>query len=86
MVYGVADDLFVEVINSGRWRRTHATADRRGTGTGLRNVQSRLEAVAPRANHFSIDDSNGCVAVRMSLPYRPVSIDEDVSAYAAGMP
>jgi two-component system, LytTR family, sensor kinase len=75
--------LCVEVINSGRWRPTHASADRRGTGTGLRNVQSRLEVVAPRAHQFSIDDQGGCVAVRMSLPYRPLALDEDVPIFAA---
>jgi two-component system, LytTR family, sensor kinase len=70
--------LCVEVINSGRWQPTHASADRRGTGTGLRNVQSRLEAAAPRAHQFSIDDSNASVTVRISLPYRPVPIPADV--------
>jgi two-component system LytT family sensor kinase len=77
--------LCVEVINSGRWRSTHASADRRGTGTGLRNVQSRLEVVAPRAHEFSIDEANGCVTVRMSLPYRPLPLEEDVRVYAAEM-
>jgi hypothetical protein len=75
--------LCVEVINSGRWRPTHASADRRGTGTGLRNVQSRLEVVAPRAHQFSIDDQGGCVTVRMSLPYRPLTVEEDAPIYAA---
>jgi len=75
--------LCVEVINSGRWRPTHASADRRGTGTGLRNVQSRLEVVAPRAHQFSIDDQGGCVTVRMSLPYRPLTVEEEAPVYAA---
>jgi two-component system LytT family sensor kinase len=77
--------LCVEVINSGRWRPTHASADRRGTGTGLRNVQSRLEVVAPRAHQFSIDDQGGCVTVRMSLPYRPLAVEEDAPIYAAAL-
>jgi two-component system, LytTR family, sensor kinase len=71
--------LHVEVTNSGRWRSTHATADRRGTGTGLRNVQSRLDVVAPRAHDFSIDEAHGHVTVRMSLPYRPLPIVEEHS-------
>jgi len=77
--------LCVEVINSGRWRPTHASADRRGTGTGLRNVQSRLEVVAPRAHQFSIDDQGGCVTVRMSLPYRPLAVEADAPIYAAAL-
>jgi two-component system LytT family sensor kinase len=78
--------LSVEVINSGRWQPTHASADRRGTGTGLRNVQSRLDVVAPRAHQFTIDEAHGCVTVSMSLPYRPVPIeDEAVRAYAADL-
>jgi two-component system LytT family sensor kinase len=82
----VRDDMLaVEVINSGRWRPTHAAADRRGTGTGLRNVQSRLEVVAPRAHQFSIDEEGGCVTVRMSLPYRPLAIAEEAPMYAAGL-
>jgi signal transduction histidine kinase len=64
--------LWLEVINSGRWKPTHDTADRRGTGTGLRNVQSRLAAIAPRAHHFSIEQQGDDVVVRLSLPYRPV--------------
>jgi LytS/YehU family sensor histidine kinase len=79
------ETLCVEVINSGRWRPTHAAADRRGTGTGLRNVQSRLEVVAPRAHRFSIDEEGGCVTVRMSLPYRPLAIEEEAPLYAAGL-
>jgi two-component system LytT family sensor kinase len=81
--------LCVEVINSGRWRPTHASAEqaldreRRGTGTGLRNVQSRLDVVAPRAHAFSIDDSDTHVTVRMALPYRPLAIEEDARVYAA---
>jgi hypothetical protein len=63
--------LWLEVINSGRWKPTHDTADRRGTGTGLRNVQSRLAAIAPRAHHFSIEQQGDDVIVRLSLPYRP---------------
>jgi two-component system LytT family sensor kinase len=74
----VRDDILsVEVINSGRWRPTHATADRRGTGTGLRNVQSRLDVVAPGAHQFSIDEAHGYVTVRMALPYRPIPIEEE---------
>jgi two-component system, LytTR family, sensor kinase len=74
----VRDDILsVEVINSGRWRPTHASADRRGTGTGLRNVQSRLEVVAPRAHQFSIDDANGYVTVRMALPFRPIAVEDE---------
>jgi hypothetical protein len=81
--------LSVEVINSGRWRPTHASGgqglerERRGTGTGLRNVQSRLDVVAPRAHAFSIDDSDTHVTVRMALPYRPLAIEEDARVYAA---
>ncbi len=65
--------VWLEVINSGRWKPTHATAERRGTGTGLRNVQSRLAVIAPQAHHFSIDEEGDHVAVRLSLPYRPAA-------------
>jgi two-component system LytT family sensor kinase len=78
--------LCVEVINSGRWRPTHASADRRGTGTGLRNVQSRLEAVAPRAHQFSIDEAPATVTVRIALPYRPLPIPADVRLQNADPP
>jgi two-component system LytT family sensor kinase len=73
--------LWLEVINSGRWKPTHAAADRRGTGTGLRNVQSRLAAIAPHAHHFSIDEEDDEVAVRLSLPFRPA---RDEAMYEGG--
>lgn len=70
--------LWLDVINSGHWKPTHDTADRRGTGTGLRNVQSRLAAIAPRAHHFSIEQQGDDVIVRLSLPYRLSSSDPHV--------
>jgi two-component system LytT family sensor kinase len=77
--------LWLEVVNSGRWRPTHASAERRGTGTGLRNVQSRLAAIAPDAHRFSIDEEDDCVAVRLALPFRstPQEEDEELDADAA---
>jgi LytS/YehU family sensor histidine kinase len=70
-------------LPAARGAREPASADRRGTGTGLRNVQSRLEAVAPRAHHFSIDEANARVTVRLSLPYRPLPIPADVRLQSA---
>lgn len=68
--------LWLEVSNTGRWQPTHAAADRLGTGTGLRNVQSRLTALASASHHFSVQEEAGCVVVRIALPYRSVSPDD----------
>lgn len=81
------EQLWLEVINSGRWKPTHESADRRGTGTGLRNVQSRLAAIAPRAHHFSIEQQGEDVVVRLSLPYRPADAGAaDVAARTDARP
>lgn len=66
------DRVWLEVSNTGRWQPTHAAADRLGTGTGLRNVQSRLTALAPDTHHFSIREEGDCVIVCVALPYRPM--------------
>jgi two-component system LytT family sensor kinase len=68
--------VWLEVANTGSWQPTHAAAERLGTGTGLRNVQSRLTALAPSAHHFSVQEEDGSVIVRIALPYRPVSPDD----------
>lgn len=55
--------LKLQIINSGHWKK-HA-AENGGTGTGLRNINSRLKTLYPGRYKFSID--KGADEVRINL-------------------
>jgi two-component system, LytTR family, sensor kinase len=59
--------LLIEIANTGHWREKHNEA---GTGTGLRNVKSRLEQTFPGDTEFEVTQDTGWIVVRMELPAR----------------
>jgi hypothetical protein len=67
--------LKVEVFNTGRWIEPSARDDAFGTGTGLLNVQKRLENAYPEHHRFSVDREEGGVRIRIELcnPLKPES-------------
>ncbi|MFO8099758.1 MAG: histidine kinase [Salinibacter sp.] len=62
----VADDVLrIMVANTGHWR--NSTPDTTGTGTGLDNVRTRLEAQYPDQHRFEIWEEDGWVRARIAL-------------------
>ena len=63
---GLADDtLTIEVANTGHWRDNGLGTD--GTGTGLDNVQNRLQSQYPNQHQLTITDEDGWVHVRIEI-------------------
>lgn len=67
--------LQVGVFNTGRWIEPSTRDEALGTGTGLRNVQKRLENAFPDHHRFSVDREEGGVRVRIEIrnPVKPES-------------
>jgi len=67
--------LQVAVFNTGRWVEPSARDEALGTGTGLRNVQKRLENAFPEHHRFDVDREEKGVRVRIELrnPVKPAS-------------
>jgi len=66
-------DLRVAVTNSGSWLSPLDDSARNleGTGTGLSNVRSRLENAYPGRHRFTVEQSDGCVCVRIEIYQEP---------------
>ena len=62
------DQLSVFIRNSGKWLEENAERSRPpGTGTGLKNVQERLENRFPGCHTLKTYTENGCVIVMISI-------------------
>ena len=63
------EKLIVEVINTGKW--VEPTSDEientNGTGTGIKNVRKRLENAFPDKHHFSVQEIDGKVCIRLEI-------------------
>jgi len=60
------DDLVLEVRNSGKWVEKNS-GDNNGTGTGLKNIQERLENAFPNRHSFKIKKTDNSVSVIISI-------------------
>jgi len=59
--------LKLEVSNSGYWYEKEETEISSGTGTGLKNVKSRLENVFPKKHKFNIVKSDCAVSIKIEF-------------------
>ena len=59
------ETLTIDVANTGHWRDDGLGTN--GTGTGLDNVQNRLQAQYPDQHRFSVLDEDGWVHVRIKI-------------------
>jgi hypothetical protein len=66
-------NLRIAVTNSGSWLSApeSGTGQAEGTGTGLTNVRARLENAYPGRHRFTVEQNDGCVAVRIELSKEP---------------
>ena len=60
------DGLVVEVTNSGKWVEKKS-GDTNGTGTGLKNIQERLENAFLNRHSFEININDAQVTVRIKI-------------------
>jgi len=58
--------LKLEVSNSGKWIEATEHSDN-GTGTGLKNIQQRLENAFPSKHHFNILKENDKVRIQLEI-------------------
>ena len=60
------DELVLEVSNSGKWV-DKKSGNNNGTGTGLKNIQERLENAFPDQHSFEINTNDSKVTVRIQI-------------------
>jgi two-component system, LytTR family, sensor kinase len=66
-----ANDLYVEVANSGHWPATHAQGTNgNGLGIGLRNIKERLAQLYPGQSRFEIGEKDGWVRAVIEIKKR----------------
>lgn len=63
------DTLKIDICNTGSWIPPAEKQQNRknGTGTGIKNVQQRLENAFPQAHNFKIDEAAGWVCIRLEI-------------------
>jgi len=62
------DTLNVEVCNSGSWIEPDSKNEQKqGTGTGLKNIQQRLQNAYPDNHHFEVAKESKQVCVRIEI-------------------
>jgi len=73
----VDNKLRMEVANSGRWMELadHSIARRTGTGTGLDNVQKRLQNAFHGRYRFDVEKQNDWVRIKLELSNPTASVE-----------
>jgi two-component system, LytTR family, sensor kinase len=60
------DGLVLEISNSGKWVENNSQ-DHNGTGTGLKNIQERLENAFPNKHSFEINKMENLVSIIIKI-------------------
>ncbi len=72
----IANDLHLEVSNSGKWV-DFSESNTNGTGTGLRNIQERLENAFPGKHSFEIIKEKEKVIILLKISKEQGDLIED---------
>ena len=69
-----SDGLIIEVSNSGRWVEKNLN-NNNGTGTGLKNIQERLENAFPDKHSFQINKKVDLVSIIIKIYSNSIKIN-----------
>ncbi|MFA8343794.1 MAG: hypothetical protein ACEPO8_12560, partial [Rhodothermaceae bacterium] len=61
------DRLLIEVCNSGKWIDPQEHNNTNSTGTGLQNVQLRLQNAFPSSHSFEIEKNENNVCIKIEI-------------------